>query len=822
MKLFYSYSHRDEHLRNNVEKHLALLKDEGYIDEWHDRKILAGQEFREEIDSHLETSDIILLLISPDFLASCECKREMCKALEQKEKNSTIVVPVIARPCAWKDHEKISGLLAIPTDGKAITQWNNEDEAFLNIYENIRKIAAQIPARLRSEFRDELTQVEFISQHKENIKLDNLFVFPSIEAKYSKRQISRFADFWKKSKHVVLKGDDRSGKTVICRKLFLDEVENGTPTILISGSDVTSPVNHEQLIKRKFQEQFRGSYSYWRNQEAKLLIIDDFSHSTRIQFIRFAKDFFERVVIVMSEDEYLAYFSDEESLADFELLNLGSLGHAKQEVLIKKWVHLSDVQDNEQHISHGKIDQIEDRLNSIILHSRIVPRYPFYILSILQTFEAFMPQSLQITAYGHCYQALITAQLISIGIRKEDIDSSLNFLSYFAFEVFKRGECSQVQFEHFLKGYKEQYIIKTNVVNRLTNHNSSIIRNHKGRYEFNYPYIYYFLLGNFFARNYEAHKNLIEEITEKNYLRDNAYILIFTIHHTQDDDLINTILIHTAYVLDHVSAATLNTKETKLLETALQELPEKILSERSVDEERKSEREQRDETETDLGELTTDDKSKEDSLSEENLNDMYKALKNMEILGQILRNKYGSLPREKIEEVIDFVTDAGLRLINEVTNHDSILSLEGYFVEVLKNVNIPENDKQKIEAFLRKQIRTIVFLIIGSLLAKVVVSIRKPELLEIVETIYQRKDTPAYDLLYAFLLLSTSENLSPQSVKKITNTLKKFEKSRNRVAQRLLSLSLQHYANTHHIHHRLREKLFHALRINYRPNPLQK
>ena len=820
MKLFYSYSHRDEGLRKNIEKHLALLKDEGLIDEWHDREILAGQEIHEEIDNHLETSDIILLLLSPDFLASPECKKEMNKALAQKEKNDKIVIPVIARPCAWKDHGKISDLLAIPTDGKPITKWDNTDDAFLDIYENIKKIAAQTPARLRPEFRDDLTQVEFISQHKENIKLDDLFVFPNIDRENSKRRISKFRDLWAKSKHVVIKGDDRSGKTVVCRKLFLDEIENGTPSILICGSDVSSPVNHERTIKRKFQEQFSGSYSYWKNQKAKLLIIDDFGHSTRKQFIDYAKGVFERILVVMSEDEYIAYFNDEESIADFEILNLRSLGHASQELLIKKWVNLSE--GNEQIIPHGKIDQIEDRLNSIILHSRIVPRYPFYILSILQTFEAFMPQSLQITAYGHCYQALITAQLISIGINKEDIDSSLNFLSYFAFEVFDKGGCSQDQWEGFLKGYKDQYIIKTNVVNRLTNHRSSIIRNHKGRFEFNYPYIYYFLLGSFFARNYETHRDLIEEIADKSYFRDNAHILIFTIHHTQNDDLINTILIHTACALDQVDAATLDTKETKLLETALQKLPKRILSERPVDEARKSERELRDETEAELGELMSDDESEGEQANDDDLNDLYKALKNMEILGQILRNKYGSLPREKIEEVIDFVTDVGLRLINEVTNHESILSLESYFVEVLKNVDIPENDKQKIERFLRTQIRAMVFILIGSLLEKVVLSIRKPELLEIVETICNRKDTPAYELLYSFLLLSTSEDLSPHSVRKITNTLARFQKTRNTVAQRLLSLSLQHYANTHHIHYSLREKLFQALRINYRPNPLKR
>lgn len=438
MKLVYSYSHKDGRLRTKIEKHLALLKDKGYIDEWYDREILPGQAFRDEFDCNLETADLILLVLSPDFLASHECMRELRIALELKAKNNTlVVVPVIARPCAWKDLEGISGLLAIPTDGIPITKWENEDEALHDIYENIRKIVTRIPFRIKTEFRDDLTQVEFISQHKENIRLDDLFVFPNVNAEFSDRQINGFEDLWKKGKRVVLKGDDRSGKTVFCRKLLLSEIDKGTPAILVSGDDIKSPINHERFIKEMFNEQFSGSFPHWSSKPAKLLIIDDFSHNSHLNFVDFAKDYFECILIVVAEDDFLVYFKDEGRLAGFELLSLRSLGHVKQEVLIKKWISLSDTQDQEQSVTHGKIDQIEDQLNSIILHNRIVPRYPFYILSILQTFEAFMPQSLQITAYGHCYQALIVAQLIKIGISKEDIDSSLNFLSHFAFEVFR-------------------------------------------------------------------------------------------------------------------------------------------------------------------------------------------------------------------------------------------------------------------------------------------------------------------------------------------------------------------------------------------------
>ena len=71
--LFYSYSHRDEDLRSKLETHLAVLRRGGLIAEWHDRKIEAGDEWRKAIDGHLMSADIVLLLVSADFIASDYC-----------------------------------------------------------------------------------------------------------------------------------------------------------------------------------------------------------------------------------------------------------------------------------------------------------------------------------------------------------------------------------------------------------------------------------------------------------------------------------------------------------------------------------------------------------------------------------------------------------------------------------------------------------------------------------------------------------------------------------------------------------------------------
>src|ERR1019366_5294881 len=136
--LFFSYSHADESMRDQLERHLSALKHQGLIEAWHDRRIPAGRIFDAEIDSHLESADIILLLVSSDFLASEYCyDREMKRAMERHKSGGAVVVPVILRPCDWHD-TPFGKLLATPRDGRPVTQWANIDEAFLDIVRAIK------------------------------------------------------------------------------------------------------------------------------------------------------------------------------------------------------------------------------------------------------------------------------------------------------------------------------------------------------------------------------------------------------------------------------------------------------------------------------------------------------------------------------------------------------------------------------------------------------------------------------------------------------------------------------------------------------------
>ena len=142
--VFMSYSHKDEALRDELEVQLAMLKRQGLIEVWHDRRLVAGDQLDWAINEELNSADVILLLVSPDFLASDYCYNiETSRALERHRKEKARVISVILRPCDWQ-HADFAEFLVAPKDGKAVTQWADRDTAFLDVAQSIRAAIEKI------------------------------------------------------------------------------------------------------------------------------------------------------------------------------------------------------------------------------------------------------------------------------------------------------------------------------------------------------------------------------------------------------------------------------------------------------------------------------------------------------------------------------------------------------------------------------------------------------------------------------------------------------------------------------------------------------
>jgi hypothetical protein len=140
LKVFISYAHEDEPLRRELQKHLSVLRRQGLIEYWHDREILPGSDWAGEIDKQIDEADLIMLLISADFLASDYCYEiEMKRALERHKANEAHVIPIILREVDWQG-APFGKLQALPEGANPVTSsyWPNRDEAFANVAKGIR------------------------------------------------------------------------------------------------------------------------------------------------------------------------------------------------------------------------------------------------------------------------------------------------------------------------------------------------------------------------------------------------------------------------------------------------------------------------------------------------------------------------------------------------------------------------------------------------------------------------------------------------------------------------------------------------------------
>ena len=144
VEIFCCYARKDQSLLNELKMHLIPLQRHGLINMWNETDISPGRDREEEIKKHLHTAQIILLLVSPAFIASDYCSNQMSQAMERHEQGEARVIPVILRDTIW--HETPFGKLeALPTGAKPVTSsWRNRNVAFHNVAEGVRKTVEEL------------------------------------------------------------------------------------------------------------------------------------------------------------------------------------------------------------------------------------------------------------------------------------------------------------------------------------------------------------------------------------------------------------------------------------------------------------------------------------------------------------------------------------------------------------------------------------------------------------------------------------------------------------------------------------------------------
>jgi len=173
LNIFFAYSREDSSLRNRLDKHLSSLKRNNHVKTWFDGEIDPGNEWEQNIFDALESADIILLLISADFIASDYCYNvEMKKAIERHKNNISIVIPIILSHCDWTE-TPFSKIQALPKDGIPVLdkKWYTEDQALKDVAVGIRSTVSRILKEREDKLADYYQEIDELKEETKRLEV---------------------------------------------------------------------------------------------------------------------------------------------------------------------------------------------------------------------------------------------------------------------------------------------------------------------------------------------------------------------------------------------------------------------------------------------------------------------------------------------------------------------------------------------------------------------------------------------------------------------------------------------------------------------------
>lgn len=844
LKLFISYSHQDNiqdrHYIDQFKKHIMPLKHNGLIEDWYDRKILPGEDYQDKIDNNLEDADIICLFISANFFASESCMKEKKKAFKLKNDKGISLIPIILTPCGWLDDNEISKLLALPPDGQPVSKFLHQEDAWHHVYLGLKEIIQKVKKikqiNIKEEFESFLKDTEMLTKAhsgKEKIVLDDIYIHPELD-KYddlkknndrinsisSEELLNTILDYPK----IAIAGEDQSGKTSLCKMIFKEYLKKNFIPVYLSYkiSDFSGKI--ENRILKSFHRQYDEVDLNEIDSDRLVLIIDDFHFAiNKLKHINDLSKYSHCVVII--DDIFSLNIRDEKLIGQFSYFKIREFNPSLRYELIKKWVILTDKESsnifNENNF-YKIIDKNTELIDSLLgktIGRGIMPAYPFFILSSIVTYETFrIPLDQEITSQGYCYQALIYFYLTKKGVKNDEIDIYMNFLTEIAFYLYreKKDDLSIVDFDSFMKIYLEKYnfpISKNTLINNLRQIFSV---NSVNNYFFRYPYLYYFFVAKFLADhadNFEV-KMEIGKVINSLHVNENAYIAIFISHHSINIKILDEIEVNALCLFDKYKAATLTRNEISFFDEQADIIVKAALPSNNITAEktRFTNLKIQDEIEQsrEVSEIE-EDMNKEDFIGKE----LRRSIKTVEVMGHIIKNRSGSLEKKKLLEIFEEAMNVYLRILSSFFEIIKSKDEAKFIIDIISNrlEKVIEKKKERPEKEEMENISRVIFwnlnfFIVYGFIDKIVHSLGSDKLIEIVNNICNEINTPASFLVKHGILMWYKKNID------INEIAKKLDmKDFSEVAKRVMKLMIINHCYLHKISYKDRQRLENKLGI---------
>lgn len=841
LKLFICYSHLDESYVEDFNKHISPLKTNGLIEEWYDRKIFAGKEFQDTIDNNLNHADIICLCISANFLSSPECMKEKDTASSLKKKKGIYVVPIIISDCGWSDISDLAELLAIPKDGKPISTFTDKNTAWTNVYNELKKLIDYENSlrgiKISESFQEFLNDAELLSKahsKKTRIYINDIYVYPELRKYNDIRDVNKkirsdnLIDEIIENPKILIAGEDQSGKTTLCKNLFIKLRERKLIPIFVSDENS----RYRGLILNRLKKAFKDQYPEMLYDDIKnneiVPIIDNFHLAlNKEKIVEELLPFKYQILIV--DEIFNLNIKNENTAKDYSQYKIIEFNPVLRNELIKKWICLDDKLEKSWHENtlYKSIDDATELINSTLgklFNSGIMPSYPFFILSILSTYETFeKPLDREITSQGYCYQALIYLHLKQQGVKNDEIDTYINFLSVIAYYFFsaKLIELTEIEFERFITDYKQKYNLPIEIDKLLNTLDATRIfsKDSCGNYYFYYPYIYYYFVAKYLAEHLTDNTDNIADIVANLHNDENAYITIFIAHHSKNKYILDEIVLNSFYLFDNFKPATLSKNELSFFDQEINTILNAVLppDDESPEAERDRRLQQQGEMEENNDKLKKQHKEKISKEKFENdlAKELRRGIKTVEVMGRIVKNRSGSLERDRLEQIIVEGINVHLRILSSFFDIIKDKKQQGEiisFISTRLNSFIEDQkrkpDDEKLRKVAQKLFWNLSFSVIYGFINKIIHSLGSDKLQNIINKICDENKTPANILIKHGILMWYSKNLqTPVIIKEMDH------EDFSETAKKIMKYLIVNHCSLHKIDYRNKQIIANKFKI---------
>ena len=688
--------------------------------------------------------------------------------------------------------------------------------------------------RHNPEFMASLKKMSIPIHNSENVKmtLDEFFVWPDLE-RMNTRQIKVDEDFTdsssivddKQYRLVMLEGDDQSGKTSLLNMYYNRFVDKYMYPVFVKGKNINE--NLDKFIGRAFFDQYLGNdlekyvqYEWTK----KILLIDNFDEcelndTAKKKLINQLIERFYKVIITTRENEGMSssYFLMEKK--ETLMARIKPLGHVKRNELVKKFYTTYDVNASTLK-QQALLEQVKTGFDMVesFLGKEYMPSYPIYILSILLSNTKMQSSSLERTSYGYCYGTLITCALMTCVDDRTKIDRYYNVLTNLAYHIYKNNgrPISELNFEKFYEHYQNEFFsqgfkeVKTNLLK------CNLLRcNDDYYYKFSYNYIYYYLVAKYMAEHINDKNGLddIMDLCENIHDEQKANILIFIAHHIKAPQFIEATQLTLMTALEKEKPVTLDRDDDyyKLVNELCESLKKEIVAPGTkIDPEKEREKmlAKRDEDDK----LMSKEKVNPNELPEE-IQNMNRSLRSIEVVGQIVKNRQGSLPKTNIKSMVKDMYETAFRTISYFGSF--IESKKAQLIEdVIKNKkegDTSDDIKKKIDSFF--EITSLNFCLF--VFSKVINSVGNKELRGTFTEIANEMGTPAAKLVSFSIISCFTSKIAITELEDLIEELR-F----NPVAMSIIRARVRSFLYNNHVPFNERQKIINTVNLDPRDSKM--